>query len=136
MSVKVAIVVDIMGDNEEEIAEMMDELRARIEIDAELLVWGAAVDIIDDPRVDLVIIDYGGMLPGCDDLVRGNFRYVAEWAENHPSKLVMIWTSFSVIIYQDEVGGEFDHLDNIILWGASRWTSRDKVEQKIRAWYQ
>lgn len=44
---------------------------------------------------DILVYDYGGMLPGCDDLLESNARAIIGWASDHPNGLVLIASSFT-----------------------------------------
>jgi hypothetical protein len=67
---------------------------------------------------DLLVIDYGGLSFGYGDgwtLAHYEVRRACEWAENHPGKLMVIWTAHTARLYSDELNDAFGHLDNIIV---------------------
>ena len=83
---------------------------------------------------DLVIIDYGGMYTsGGSDTASWNINYVLSWAENHPGKLVALWTHFTGVLYKQEFEAVFGHLDNVTY---PTGYSDSAVEDKIKAWFR
>jgi hypothetical protein len=47
------------------------------------------------PGTDVIAYDYGGMLPGCGDLLDSNVRELIHWAQEHPAGLVLVVSSFT-----------------------------------------
>jgi len=113
--IKTLIVTDYMGtlgmEPEEEAALIALQFMAHgISLD-----WVHSVYVAKHKEVnpDLIIIDYGGILPGSStDVIQ--IRELCEWLENHPGKLGLIWTSHTTMIYNFELAGDFEHLDNLI----------------------
>lgn len=147
--IKTLIVTDYMGslgtqpeEEAEYIARLFLEMYG-IELD-----WQHSTSV--DTREytpDLIIIDYGGILPGSDMDV-WELRQLAEWAAEHPSKLALIWTSFTAKVWVFELEDEFKDLDNILLWVPvgpngrrtlpdfdTEHIHQESVAQKIRFWY-
>jgi len=81
---------------------------------------------------DLFICDYGEMLPGCTDLLESNAREICRWAQDHPSSLVVIASSFT---YEQQIAYELAQrglaLDNIICDDGSQ-----EAEDRIRAFFE
>jgi hypothetical protein len=80
-------------------------------------------------NTDMVIFDYGGMLPG-NDLMESNSRELVKWAMDHPSSLVVVVSSFT---YQHAVVDEmkeagFESLPNVIY--------DDDEEKLIPSWFR
>jgi hypothetical protein len=69
-----------------------------------------------DASYRLVIIDYGGLMPGAESAAEWQVRAVCEWAEEHPSRLVLIWSLFTAKIWKSEVEDHFHEQSNILLW--------------------
>lgn len=44
---------------------------------------------------DIVVYDYGGMLPGCEDLLASNARAIIRWADENPNGVVLVVSSFT-----------------------------------------
>lgn len=117
-------------DDTSEAEEMVDDLNRILKplnMQIELVLnTHAMIDVKNHTgHVDLFVIDYGGMsLMGASGLATSNVRYACEWAEAHPSALLIIWTEFTRRIYEDELDGEFDAISNILMhYGSQPWDS-------------
>lgn len=93
-----------------------------------------------DSGVKLIIMDYGGVLPGADDMVVAQIRHLCEWAELHPSKLLLIYTAFTSRFYHFDLEDRFGELPNILHWEpvdengyrvSMHWEDRDASHDKI-----
>jgi hypothetical protein len=114
---KAFYLIDFMGAGgltpEEEVAETMSHLQ-ELGLPIDLAVWSYSFNEINDsPHIDIVILDYGGVLPGCDDMVKSQIRSVYSWASEHPGKLVLVWSSFTWDLYRDEMLEAFGDLENV-----------------------
>lgn len=95
---KVAIVVDPAGtmtgpSAEEEIAEhkrVFTELLKPAEVSFQELHTFYQVR----PGTDLVVYDYGGLMPG-NDLMESNAREVVRWAQDNPTSLIVVVSAFT-----------------------------------------
>ena len=108
---RAAMYVDCMGGGElepaDEYAEIEDMIRGVLGKDVSF-----ERDVLPhklrEQRVDVYVFDFGGMLPGCDSLVESHFRSFIEQADEHPSTLFVVWSSFSGEMYKgfltEEVG--------------------------------
>jgi len=116
MKVKTGIVTDFMASSmatsEEERAEIVDILSS----------WGLDLDVRysedaimeDMPRLDLLVIDYGGLSGmGSDGLVTAQVNEALFWAQEHPGALLIIWSSYTWRIYHYELEEQFGHLGNV-----------------------
>ena len=119
MSVKSLIITDYMGGETTE--EVLDELSSSLNVPATIFdVIGHYEAITEEAeekseRADLLIFDYGGVVGlGSPGMVSFQTRWVCEWADNHPGKLVILLTMFTAEIYLDEFEKEFGHCHNII----------------------
>jgi hypothetical protein len=64
-------------------------------------------DFLDQVTPDIVLIDYGGMaIMGAHDGALSNVRYILEWAEDHPSAAIIVWTQFTQFL-ADEIYEDF-----------------------------
>lgn len=104
-----------------------------------------AAQTLDEAKPDLVILDYGGAMMGYGDGAWRQVDYVLKWAENHPSKLVLIYTLFTTWMVH-EIQEDINTLDNVLFWDPSDkyrrsmpWDERAKHQEvvalKIRHWY-
>ena len=113
-SIKVTYLADPLTDIEDD-AKFAESVLKRIGgIPAKILhVTSAPHDI--PKSTDLLVIDYGGMsVFGGEGNSRFAVMMACEWAENHPGKLVLIWTAYTAKLYDHELQATFGHLDNIV----------------------
>jgi hypothetical protein len=84
-------------------------------------------------KIDLFVIDYGGMMPGCADMVSSQIRFVCQWADNHPSKLALLLTMYTAEIYFDEFDEQFGQCKNIVARYCDPYSGdRDKVSAWLK----
>ena len=123
-SLRVAVIIDPMGAGgrspEEEIAEVSANLKAML---GKCLIYEAPHPFAIKEGTDVVVYDYGGFLPGCDDMLRDNARELIRWAEDHTKGLVLVISAFT---YDHQIEVELrerdiDQLDNIRVM---RWWER------------
>lgn len=72
-------------------------------INTELVAEGMGVHELNSrDGIDLVVFDYGGMsIMGARDTSLAQTRAMYEWAENHPSSLVLIWSAYTADLYEE-----------------------------------
>ena len=96
--VRALVVLDPIGTMAQSADDEFDELVERWRVDYGLDLSHAkrrdhfAPD--DTDGVDLVIFDWGGMSIG-NDLMGHQLRHLIQWAEDHPSGLVVILSGFA-----------------------------------------
>ncbi len=97
---EVAIIVDFMGSMmaspEQEIAEYKKQFSDILK--GFTLKFATPRCVMPDLSADLVIYDFGGMMPGTS-LMDDNSRRIVQWASDHPSALVVIVSSFTFNSY-------------------------------------
>lgn len=81
------------------------------------------------PGTELVLYDFGGMVPGSTDLMESNARALVKWAEDHPGALVVIVSrmTFTGYIEPEMSDRGLDGLHNIV--------SDAGVEGNIPDWF-
>ncbi len=128
------VIVDFMGSGFGETTPEM-EVKQHIDRYSELLSpcklkWERKMCADFPPGTDLVIYDFGGMMPGATDLVASNARSLIRWAQDNPSSLAIVASSFT---YQNSIVYEMEDLGltlpNIICDDGSQ-----EAEDKILAW--
>lgn len=134
--IRVFYLIDFMGSAdtspEEEVQETIRHF-LELGVPVELLAWSFSFHVINDfPGTDMVILDYGGVMPGCGDMVTGQIRDVWKWAQDHPGKLVVVYSSFTWAMYSDEMIREFGKLKNVCYAFAEGMDYDDLILQ----WYQ
>ena len=68
---------------------------------------------------DLYLFDYGGMLPGCTDMIVSLYRSFIQQAEDHPNTVFLLYSSFSVHWYEDLMTAEcaeMGELHNVVFY--------------------
>lgn len=147
---KTLIVTDYMGsfsETPEEEAAYIAEVFAQRGIDLD---YEHSYFVHKESEVNpkLIIIDYGGILPGNDtDIMQ--LRQLANWLEEHPSRLGLIWTSFTHRAWQFELADQFKHVDNLLVWQPvnehgidvnmtidKEWKHQDEIIDRIVAWFK
>lgn len=119
--IKTAFVFDYYHDDSTEIKDAIAELNAvaglepgkSLNIKVALASSGlTAADLRE--QYNLFIIDYGGI--GIHNPASANAQIwaVCNYAENHPSCLVVIWTGFTADIYRDQIEDQFAGVSNIV----------------------
>lgn len=112
MTFKTGILVDQMGHGFGEVTPEM-EVEQHAKDFAELLrphkikhyTLRSAHEV--KPGTDLVLFDYGGMLPGCGDLILSEVRALFRWAQDNPSSLAVVVSTFT---YRNVIQGELQEL--------------------------
>ena len=115
MKIKTAFLFDPMDDMEEEAesATFFLEDEAGLEI-KEVLRTTTIQQVIEyTGKIDLLIVDYGGLYYGAYDTAKSHIKYACKFAEDHPGCLMLIWSQFTYDIYQAELEEAFGHLTNI-----------------------
>lgn len=124
--------VDFIGGfGKDPIEEVEDTVRFLIEskLPLNLVAWSTSFHVIDDyPNVDIVTLDYGGVLPGCEDMVKSQIRSVWEWAENHPTRLVIVYSTFTWTVYSQEMKDQFGELKNVMF----RFSDYDPISDVLK----
>lgn len=97
-TINTAIIVDPMGHGCGEYTPQ-DEIRQHTEHFTEMLERPLKVHAPAGPHgieagTELVIFDFGGMLPGTS-LMEDFARAIVKWAEEHPSALVIVVSEFT-----------------------------------------
>lgn len=122
--IKTAIVVDFMGhgfgefSREDEIKEHKDRFGEFAE-PVKLKVYtpmGTHPNELQ-PGTDLVIYDFGGLMPG-SDLMERNAHQLVQWAADNPNSLVVIvseMTYRNYFEYEAEEMGLLDQLHNVVV---------------------
>jgi hypothetical protein len=69
--------------------------------------FGGPEDLSDSHEMDVLVVDYGGLHGGYGDAVHRYGTSVAKWAEEHPGRLVVLWTPFTSTLYRSTFEAEF-----------------------------
>lgn len=55
-------------------------------------------------HLDVLIVDYGGVLPGCSGLISSIMREINKYVMENPSCLLILWTQTTAENYEEEIG--------------------------------
>ncbi len=129
---EVAVIVDFMGSSmaspEQEIAEYKKQFSEIL--NGLSLKFSTPRCVMPDLSADLVIYDFGGLMPG-SSLMEDNSRQMVQWASDHPSGMVVIVSSFTFSNFikpeMEELG--LDKMKNIV-----NFHDGDR-EEEIRIWF-
>lgn len=139
--IKVGIVVDCTGGWDTTPEQEIEEIMEFLIVGAKLPVWLAAsgehVGVVEGKSVDLLIIDYGGLMPGAYGVQVSQIEQACEWAKEHPGKIMIIWSSHTREIYIDELESVFGNLGNVRFRFKSRFGSDLHTEMfdELKTWY-
>ena len=62
---------------------------------------------LDNKPLDVYVFDYGGMMPGCEDLIKSLFREFIKQAEDHPNTAFVLFSNFSERWYKEMIEADF-----------------------------
>jgi len=114
--IRTVILTDIpLGSNTLMDAEFADRcLRRYGKLPIEVVHMAADYRLkIPDIGIDLLVIDYGGIgAHGAQSMAISGLSYVHNWAAEHPSAIVVLWTSYTVLFYA-QVREDFGTLANV-----------------------
>lgn len=128
---EVAIIVDLMGSGMASAAEEIVEHKKRYSLilsDYDLK-FSTPKCVLQDLSADLVLYDFGGMMPGTS-LMEDNSRAIIKWAADHPSALVVVVSSytFGAYIRPEMLALGFSEFKNVI--------QDDYEESTITSWFK
>lgn len=110
MTQRVAVVIDNVGTftqrPEDERDEILEDLRRR-GLDLELVWYGNSPHDLPETQIDLLVVDYGALWQ-ITDLMDDWTRRMVDWAENHPSTFVALWSSMTGDAWVDELKDRFE----------------------------
>jgi len=92
---------------------------------------------LSEPVPDLLIIDYGGMSSmGAHDTALFNVKETLKWMDDHPGKLIIIWTMFTEYLFAEAIEEmEIKERNNVILIGKLKADELDEAWSKVRLWF-
>lgn len=95
--------------------------------------------VVDRRKADIVVVDYGGIASmGAWDTALFNLRYIINWAEEHPSTAVLIWSHFTAHIiatglYNKEINDAFSDAPANIFNTSVVLDEQERVWNLVRA---
>lgn len=129
-AIKVGIVVDDAG-TEDQVEDIMGLLEAS-DISCTLAIKHRGVHMLRDKDIDMLIVDYGGIARlGQMSAVEWQMNEARKWADEHPSKLMILWTPFTSQYYK-EFNETLPAIENVLHNYSGEW---EKICPKIKQWY-
>lgn len=89
--------------------------------------------MLENQRCEFYVFDYGGVLPGCSDLVNSFFKNIFTMSEEHPNTLFIIYSTFTFMGYKNWVEneiGEYSEKFNVVVMSG---IGEDEIKQ-IQDW--
>lgn len=88
----------------------------------------------DIGRCDMYVFDYGGMLPGCDDMIDSLFRELLKAIVDRGDTLFVIYSTFTGEMYKNFMRAERPELDGVgnVLF----WTGTEADDKKLKEWFE
>lgn len=131
-AIRTAIIVDFIGtarfEPEEEIEQHKKLFGEAVAPDTLVVTTPIAATEIE-AGTELVIFDFGGLMPGCEGLASAQSRAILKWAEEHPSGLVVVVSAFTFTGYvEPELEDSGLTLPNVILYDG-------RQDQPIPEWW-
>jgi hypothetical protein len=96
---------------------------------------------IPDSDWDVFVMDFGGLLPGCQDMVDSIYKQLVELTYKYPKKLFILWSTFTRRLYLDAVGTTesrrmiMDEMQGLISPNVVFWYEKEK-QQRCRTFFE
>ena len=110
-SINILMLVDFMassfGSTEDEYKEIegyMTELFPDCELTFQREFYMHKFREIDESAWDIFVMDWGGIMPGAQGLTDSIYKNLVELTYEYPSKLFLLWSTFTRRLYIDAVG--------------------------------
>jgi len=144
--IRIAWVNDICGgfkrSPEEEVEEGLQELTKDLGYKLDLVAHDRFMENVDQLDVDLLVFDYGGAGGSYSDTPWTQLEAACRWAQEHPGRLVLLYSSMTGKMYENLVRLESaKQLEsaNVMYWRLPgfRHTIDDEIAQQdhIKAWF-
>jgi len=136
--VLVGIFVDFMGTFDTTSDQEMDYIEMLFREDIEGFNFkfkrGVHPHQLANQPLDVYVFDFGGLLPGCDDMMSSQYRELLKQIEDHPNTIFLIWGALSPVYYKDELhhrfGEEKDFVNVVFQDRGSSW--REKIAEWLK----
>lgn len=137
---KIYVYVDWMGGMFETPEEEYEQIKIQLELALETDKFIYKTEIppwkLENEKVDVYIIDFGGLLPGSEDSIRSIYRELIKQIEEKPNTLFILWSHFTCEWYADvmeEVAPDLKGF-NVIKRPPSKGEDYRHWEEKLRDW--
>jgi len=84
---------------------------------------------------DVFVMDWGGVMPGCQDLTYSIYEHLVELTYKYPDKLFILWSTFTKRFYLDAVGVReskrllHEELEKLIAPNVVAWFDENKTKR-------
>ena len=142
MNMRVLMLVDFMassmGSTDEEYADIegyLTELFPDCELTFTREFRIHKFDAISNSDWDVFVVDWGGLLPGCEGLTESLYERLVELTYEYPDKLFILWSSFTKRYYLDAVGAKesrrmlHDELEGLIAPNVVPWFDENSARR-------
>lgn len=86
--------------------------------------------------IDVYVFDFGGLMPGADELIISQYRGLIKQIEEKPNMLVILWGGLADIYYKDILYEIFEEenkkFPNVIM----KHKTYDDIYEKIKVWME
>jgi len=141
---RAGIIVDNLGSlgesPEEEADFIIRALKSIYDFPCEMVQFSTDYNDIGKKNIDLLILDFGGLTSGygTGHTIGAYQRNALKWADEHPGKLLLIWTAFTAHWIIEDIGEDFGGRANVLAvdtLGKSFDERIDHVSAVLRDWY-
>ncbi len=93
---------------------------------------------LSNKKVDIYVIDYGGVLPGCESMIASHFRELVNQVENKQNTLFIIWTTMTLNWYMEIIKKDNPELQhpNVIFREERYFTDIDYWIKQVKKWFK
>ena len=133
-TLRIAMLVDFMattfGSTDEEYAEIegtLTELYPDVDL---VFAREMQMQLLDKDEWDVFVFDWGGLLPGAEDLTRSIYRHVLGLVRKHEAnRLFIMWSSHTERYFKEAAEEEFPEFvaPNVIFWQDDRLSKRCRL---------
>jgi len=106
---KVYMMVDFMGDAEVEYKEITDFFGKAFPKESCDFHRGKLPHDLSNDLCDFYVFDFGGLMPGCTDMVSSQFNELVRQVADHPNTVFIMWSSFTRLSYEEAMQEIFEH---------------------------
>jgi hypothetical protein len=130
------------GTADEEAADDIKRLESTLEYKLESVVIGRHMSDVADKDIDLLAFDYGGAAHSYSNTPLIELKAMIKWAEEHPGRLVILYSQMTGRMYSRYVKSEFfvgSVPSNIRYWHLpdihASWDDDTRERENIAAWF-
>lgn len=135
--IRTAWISDIVGSlgrsREEEVADDLPDLAETLGLELDLVVSDRGMEAIKDQKIDMLVFDYGGAANAYGNSTWNQFDAMIAWAEEHPSSLILLYSSFTSRMYGELLRSKADEVGSVNIM--SLFVKNDIDSERAKAWF-